>query len=527
MKFQLNIGVESLAIYESYKLLEIIPAYIFLGENNNTIFGKEAYRAIDLYPENIYSLNNAISEQSAEKLEKLITVMDNYIQKKYGIEDYETSFNIYPDRLLVETLKKIIKGNVNSTVMSKKLYVMNDGVSKLLTESKSKQNIIGSRRLVKYFDNTLADNLTSYVLNKYGKLSAAYFNKIKTRIYSDIEVYKEKLFCDGEVNIQLKIVDENLIIHKISCDPKKEEICEDKLTSLFQDVNKASEKSVKENFEYNLCDKYFKVSLISPFSNGKSTILNSIVGDSLLNMDIRAETAVITKISCSVINKVYIKYGEGKIETFDYKDVEELKNIISLHTSVRSGKSLPEEVHILYKLHNLQGVTLIDSPGLFSPHKDHNAIAEKALEISDLVLFVVNPGRIGEKNFTEKIKQYVEYIRKNNKKFGFILSKYDLYEPEKESVFEEFNEVLTKLQLEGSETFFLSGYFALMGRLLGEDKINIDTIRKSRDIYVIQEEDFITGRNIMEEHYKALIEFSNIESLENYIMNRGVRLENS
>lgn len=527
MKFQLNIGVESLAIYESFKLLETIPAYIFLGENNNIIFGKEAYRAVDLYPENIYSLNNAISEQSADKLEKFITAMDNYIQKKYGIEVYEIIFAIYPDKLLVDALKKIVKGKVISTVSSKKLYVMKDGVSKLLTESSSEQNIIANPMLVKYFDNTLADNLTSYVLNKYGKLSVAYFNKIKTRIYSKIEVYKEKLFYHGEVNIRLKIVDENLIIHKISCVPKKEDICDDKLINLFQGIDKANEKKIKEKFEYKLCDKYFKVSLISPFSNGKSTILNSIIGDSLLNMDIRAETAVITKVSSSLINRVYIKYGEGDIEAFDYKDTEELKNIISFNNSVRSGKSLPEEVHILYKLPNLQGVTLIDSPGLFSPHKDHNAIAEKALEISDLVLFVINPGRVGEKNFTEKIKQYVEYIRKNNKKFGFILSKYDLYEPDKEAVLEEFNEVLTKLQLKGSNTFFLSGYFALMGRLLKEDKVEIDAIRKSRDIYVIQGEDFIMGRNIMQQHYKDLIEFSNIESLENYIMERGRSLANA
>lgn len=521
MRFQLNIGVGDLSIYKNFMPLEIIPAYIFVGENNNVMLGKKAYRARGLYPESIYSLNNIISEQNHEMLEIFITAIDEYIKREYCTENYEIIFSIYPNEMLLNILRKIVKGNINNVSLSNEFYVMKNGTSELFIDSKSNKTIIGDQMLVSYFNNVIADNLTSLVLKTYKRLSATYFHKIKEIIFKDIESYKDKLLVDGETVLFIKIVDEDLNIHKIFCAAKREDIFEEKLIKLFEGINKGNEASIKENFVYNLCNKYFKVSLISPFSHGKSTILNSIVGDSLLNMDIRAETAVITKISSSLINRVFIKYSESHIKAFNYNNVDELKDIISIHTSVRSGQSLPEEVHILYKLSNMQGVTLIDSPGLFSHHKDHNSIAEKALEISDLVLFVINPGKTGEKNFTEKMKLYIEYIRKNNKQFAFILSKYDIYEQDKSEVLDEFNKVLEMLDVKENDIFFVSGYFALMGKLLRENKIDIDKVRKTKDIYVIQEDDFITGRGIMQEHYENLIKFSNIEVLENYIAERG------
>src|SRR3712207_9574259 len=61
----------------------------------------------------------------------------------------------------------------------------------------------------------------------------------------------------------------------------------------------------------NLVKGEFKVALIAPFSAGKSTFINSLIGRDLLSRDITAETSVITKVKFSKEIKVDIKYKKG------------------------------------------------------------------------------------------------------------------------------------------------------------------------------------------------------------------------
>ncbi|NNU78355.1 dynamin family protein [Clostridium estertheticum] len=525
MNLVLKVENDCFKIFVDNKLMKTVPAYIYEDEKGDFIFGKFAYRAIELYSYRITNLSTAIIKDDYEMQLRIMEYINKYIKETYKILEYDVEVLFYTDKNFISNYKKIKNVNIKKMDIGRKLYIMENGNYELFTEFKELRTVVADGELVELFNNYIANNLTNLILKNYGELSFSNHEKIRNIIMLRIEFYKNQLFLNGDTEIYIKIVDDNYIVHKLQCNLKKEAVLASEIIELVMEMKTNNEKKIRGNLEYRLFDDQFKVTLISPFSYGKSTIFNGIIGNSILNMDIRAETAIITKICSSSMNKVYIKYKSGKILTYSYEDDVELKNLIANCTGVRNEGELPREVQILYKLNNLPNITLIDSPGLFSPHKDHNAIAEEALEMSDLILFVVNPGRIGDVNFTEKIKTFVEYIIKNDKKFAFILSKYDLYEQETEVILREFDKVLENLQLQGSKVFFVSGYFALKGRQLKENKIDIEEIRKSRDIYVSKQEDFISGKKIVKEHCFDLINFSNIESLEKYILTRGRDIE--
>ncbi len=52
-------------------------------------------------------------------------------------------------------------------------------------------------------------------------------------------------------------------------------------------------------------------------------------------------------------------------------------------------------------------VEIIDTPGLFARHKKHKDITNAVLVEANAVIFVIDPTKVGEENFTQVIQSYV------------------------------------------------------------------------------------------------------------------------
>jgi GTPase SAR1 family protein len=276
----------------------------------------------------------------------------------------------------------------------------------------------------------------------------------------------------------------------------------------------------------------FKISLVAPFSAGKSTFINAIIGKDLLSMDIRAETSVITKISYSENIKIEITYHENsKKEIIDCDNegnpitYESCRQILKNITTVRdeNNEVKIKEVIVYCPLEICKdNVELIDTPGLFSRHEKHESITNNILPQVNAVIFMIDPDSVGEEHFTDKIQNYVASAKNSNleedgKHIFFVINKIDVFDPEDiEKSREELIEVLQDI-LRTPQIHEVSAYFGMVGKQLAAGDIDISAVQKDRKIKIpdpLEPEYTIAGRQIGIEHAENIIDFSKIRGLE-------------
>ena len=433
-------------------------------------------------------------------------------------------------------LVKLLKGQKVSINIKTPIFV-NDNINKIIENIRSIDNvenisIIEGKELIENYRR---------VIKKYKKIpkfQANLYRLVKKQVVDYLLIKNQSRFYDlymGEKNrislilkkqlysiinsiangnniykLDIPIIKRNMEIDSVDISITKKEL------NSIPIIQEIYNNNISKEHLYEMREE-FKVTFISPFSFGKSTLINALVGEEILKTDLRAETAVITKLINSDDNLIISKWNNGAVEEAVYLNDDDLVDKLKDVTSVRADGNSVEEVSITYKNSSFEGITIVDSPGLFSRYEHHNKIAMKALHEADMVIFVVDPCKIGESNFNKIIKENTEELLNNNKSFCFVLSKLDMYEEDVEKILKEMNIVLEELNLEYISVIFTSAYFALKGKLLKENKIEIDELRKDRNIFVIKDDNIISGRLLKENHWKDLIKFSRIDELSKYI----------
>ena len=146
-------------------------------------------------------------------------------------------------------------------------------------------------------------------------------------------------------------------------------------------------------------DELFSLVIIGEFNSGKSSFINSILGDIYLTEGITPTTSKIN----------VLKYSPTITKTIDTEnsDIEYIK--------------LPIEW--------LKDINIVDTPGTNAIIRSHEEITQHFIPQSDLILFITSVDRAlseSERIFLQKIEQW-------NKKIIIILSKIDiLLNPESE-----------------------------------------------------------------------------------------------
>jgi tRNA U34 5-carboxymethylaminomethyl modifying GTPase MnmE/TrmE/uncharacterized tellurite resistance protein B-like protein len=159
----------------------------------------------------------------------------------------------------------------------------------------------------------------------------------------------------------------------------------------------------------------FRVAVVGEFSQGKSTILNALLGE---------EIQPVRAIPCSGTVTV-LRYGEQKRVICCYKDkreeeipLEQYQEKAAISEEAALG-DLTEELanseviqisEIIFEHPNLElcqyGVEIVDSPGL-NEHPERTDITKQLLKDTDVVIFVMNASRPvtqGERELLEILK---------------------------------------------------------------------------------------------------------------------------
>ncbi|GFN31623.1 dynamin family protein [Paenibacillus xylaniclasticus] len=147
------------------------------------------------------------------------------------------------------------------------------------------------------------------------------------------------------------------------------------------------------------------VGIMGEFSAGKSTFINALLGEEILQSDVLPTTAVVT----------YIKYGDRpKATAYDADGIGieyPLSILGSLTAEGEEGAALRasiQYVELQLPKERLKSMTLVDTPGFNAGNEQHTASSKQVLERLDDALWLFMFGLVGKESERQSIQSLRE-----------------------------------------------------------------------------------------------------------------------
>lgn len=191
--------------------------------------------------------------------------------------------------------------------------------------------------------------------------------------------------------------------------------------------------------DYWIADRNKKVMIAGSFSNGKSSFINSILQEEVLNADQLPTTSVVTIIRYGE-NRKLLELNDESIAQMSLDKLLSKTTINHNHSSILSNNLISLEVNAAPLLEN--SVILIDTPG-FNDTNSHNNPTYEHLNLADELLFLFNAETPYKKTEKEALIKILE--EQPDLPIRFILNKADyLDEDELEEIIEDIERKLIK-----------------------------------------------------------------------------------
>ncbi len=210
----------------------------------------------------------------------------------------------------------------------------------------------------------------------------------------------------------------------------------------------------------------FHLVVLGAFKRGKSTLINALLGDSLLPTAIIPLTSVVTILTYGEQLKIEVLFHNGQRRQISQK---ELVAYITEKGNPGNRKGVME-VEITYPSEYLQdGVCIIDTPGVGSVYSHNTEVAYNYLPQVDAAVFVVTvdpPLSAAEHEFIRDIRDYVH-------KLFFVLNKIDYVEEAERREALEFTAQILQADLAAEQVkiFPVSAKMALDGKTNGHPEL--------------------------------------------------------
>lgn len=137
----------------------------------------------------------------------------------------------------------------------------------------------------------------------------------------------------------------------------------------------------------------FNLAVCGKVKNGKSSLINALIGRELLPVCTDVATSRVFKISHAEADSFYVVYANGDRKSISQ---EQLAVYGSQATIDEQGMADADQtiayIEVNTKIEFLpKGVAIIDTPGIGSTYPHHTAITRGYLKMADAALFVINP----------------------------------------------------------------------------------------------------------------------------------------
>jgi GTP-binding protein EngB required for normal cell division len=175
-----------------------------------------------------------------------------------------------------------------------------------------------------------------------------------------------------------------------------------------------------------LATERFQLAVLGQFKRGKSTVLNALLGQSVLPIGVVPVTAIATFLESAATLRIRVTYVSGKVEEFEPKSTEALREklttFVTEEANPRNVLSVAR-VDVFLPAELLErGVVLIDTPGVGSTHRHQTAAADAVLPECDAALLVVS----ADPPITEIEIDYLSRIRETVARLIVVLNKIDI-----------------------------------------------------------------------------------------------------
>jgi GTP-binding protein EngB required for normal cell division len=193
-------------------------------------------------------------------------------------------------------------------------------------------------------------------------------------------------------------------------------------TKILEHLNALRQRLVTERFQ---------LAVLGQFKRGKSTVLNALLGQSVLPIGVVPVTAIPTFLESrdgGTALKIRVTYTSGKVEEFGPKSTdslrEKLTGFVTEEANPRNVLNVARvDVSLSAELLE-RGVVLIDTPGVGSTHRHQTAAADAILPECDAALLVVS----ADPPITEIEIEYLARIRQTVARLIVVLNKIDIIE---------------------------------------------------------------------------------------------------
>lgn len=218
-----------------------------------------------------------------------------------------------------------------------------------------------------------------------------------------------------------------------------------------------------EALQMKLLEDRFHLVVLGQFKRGKSTFINSILGDSLLPTSVIPLTSIVTVLKYGEKEAVEVLFENGSRRVIQRA---ELAVYVTERGNPGNAKGV-KQVEISFPSQYLKdGVSIIDTPGVGSTFENNTEMTYSYLPNVDAALFLLAvdpPVSQAEVSFLTDVRQYVE-------KIFFIQNKIDyLSETEREESMTFSKETIEKaLGTDGILIYPLSARMALEGKKTGD-----------------------------------------------------------
>ncbi len=180
-----------------------------------------------------------------------------------------------------------------------------------------------------------------------------------------------------------------------------------------------------------------RVAVIGQFKRGKSTLINALLGASVLPTGVTPVTALPTFISAGDSTRIRVEFRGGKspIVASVAAEIPRLLERYVAETHNPQNRLGVESVSIEVESRFLdEGIVLIDTPGVGSTFAHNTLAAESALSECDAALFVLS----ADPPITETESNYLDKVRKLIPKVFYVLNKIDLLDETEKDTAERF-----------------------------------------------------------------------------------------
>lgn len=287
--------------------------------------------------------------------------------------------------------------------------------------------------------------------------------------------------------------------HKnIQVEHVKSEITEDnkihKIATLFEEIKKGPLESLKsaelnKAFEDAVSNR-FEASVVATMSSGKSTLINSLLGQVLMPAKQEACTAIVTKI---IDDSRESQMFDAKLVDKDGQLVKQILNVTTKELFDWNDNTIANDIELIGNIPFVTSsdtkLVLVDTPGPNNSRNEEHSkktYASLGKSAKTLIIYILNATQLSTNDDRQLLKRIGESMKSGGKKsrdrFIFVVNKLDNFRPGKDDIEGSLGRVKEYLEDMGIIDPNIFGISA-------QNALDIKTIMKEKTYEELDEDD--------------------------------------